>query len=69
MVLREQGEAGLLNHDQLKDLSSFNQKFPHAYLYRALESVDTSIALVCKNGYLPLVVTSLAIDLKRHLAS
>jgi DNA polymerase-3 subunit delta' len=69
MVLREQGEAGLLNRDQLKDLTSFNQKFPHAVLSRALESVDTSIALVGKNGYLPLVITSLAIDLKRHLVS
>jgi len=69
MVLREQGEAGLLNRDQLKDLTSFNQKFPHAVLSRALERVDTSIALVGKNGYLPLVITSLAIDLKRHMAS
>jgi hypothetical protein len=51
------------------DLNSFNEKFPHARLAKALESVESSIALVGKNGYLPLVVTSLAIDLKRHLAS
>jgi DNA polymerase III subunit delta' len=68
MILREQGEGGLLNRDQLNDLNSFNQKFPRARLFEALASVETSIALVGKNGYLPLVVTSLAIDLKRNLA-
>ena len=69
LVLREQGEEGLLNLDHLKDLTSFNQKFPRAKLAQALERVEASIALVGKNGYLPLVVTGLAIDLKRSLAS
>ena len=69
MVLREQGEAGLLNRDHLNDLNSFNQKFPEAHLVQALETVEGSIALVGKNGYLPLIVTSLAIDLKHQLAS
>jgi DNA polymerase III subunit delta' len=69
LVLREQGEQGLMNLDQLKDLSSFNQKFPRAKLPQALERVEASIALVGKNGYLPLIVTGLAIDLKRLLAS
>jgi DNA polymerase-3 subunit delta' len=69
LVLREQGESGLLNVDHLKDLQSFNQKFPSARLSDALERVDACIALVDKNGYLPLIVTGLAIDLKRLLAS
>jgi DNA polymerase-3 subunit delta' len=69
LILREQGEEGLLNLDHLKDLTSFNHKFPHAKLAQALERVEASIALVGKNGYLPLVVTGLAIDLKRLLAS
>lgn len=69
LILREQGETGLLNFDHLKDLKSFNQKFPRAHLPEALEAVESSIALVGKNGYLPLVVTSMAIDLKRHLSS
>ena len=69
LVLREQGEEGLLNLDHLKDLTSFNEKFPRADLPHALERVEASIALVGKNGYLPLVVTGLAIDLKRLLAS
>jgi hypothetical protein len=69
LVLREQGEAGLLNLDHLKDLTSFNQRFPSAKLAQALERVEAAIALVGKNGYLPLVVTGLAIDLRRLLAS
>lgn len=69
LVLREQGEQGLLNLDQLKDLRSFNQKFPAARLGQALEAVEASIALVGKNGYLPLIMTGLAIDLRRCLAS
>ncbi len=69
LVLREQGESGLLNLDHLKDLQSFNQKFPSARLGDALECVEASIALVGKNGYLPLIVTSLAIDLRHLLAS
>jgi DNA polymerase-3 subunit delta' len=69
LVLREHGESGLLNLDQLKDLTSFNQKFPRANLSRALDAVEASIALVGKNGYLPLVLTGLAIELKKHLTS
>jgi DNA polymerase-3 subunit delta' len=69
LVLREQGESALLNLDHLKDLQSFNEKFPSARLGDALECVEGSIALVGKNGYLPLIVTGLAIDLKRLLAS
>jgi DNA polymerase-3 subunit delta' len=69
LILREQGESGLLNLDQLADLKSFNQKFPAARLDQALEHVEASIALVGKNGYLPLILTGLAIDLKSCLLS
>lgn len=69
LVLREHGEKGLLNIDHIKDLKSFNQKFPRADLVTALDSVEQSVALVGKNVYLPLVLTSLAIDLKRSLSS
>jgi hypothetical protein len=58
-----------LNLDQLADLKSFNQKFPAARLDQALEHVEASIALVGKNGYLPLILTGLAIDLKSCLLS
>lgn len=68
LVLREQGEAGLMNVDHAKDLKSFVQKFPHADLIAALDRVEDSIALVDKNVYLPLVLTTLTIDLKRHLS-
>ena len=69
LVLREHGEKELLNIDHIKDLKSFNQKFPRADLVAALDSVEQSVALVGKNVYLPLVLTSLAIDLKRSLSS
>jgi DNA polymerase-3 subunit delta' len=69
LILREQSESGLLNLDQLADLKSFNQKFPAARLDQALEHVEASIALVGKNGYLPLILTGLAIDLKSCLLS
>lgn len=67
LVLREQGESGLLNLDHLKDLTSFNQKFPTARLGESLACIEAHIALVGKNGYLPLILTALAIDLKRTL--
>jgi DNA polymerase-3 subunit delta' len=68
LVLREHGEGGLLNVDHTKELKSFTEKFPRADLLAALDTVERSVALVGKNVYLPLVLTSLAIDLRRSLA-
>jgi DNA polymerase-3 subunit delta' len=68
LVLREHGEGGLLTVDHTKELKSFTEKFPHADLLAALDTVERSVALVGKNVYLPLVLTSLAIDLRRSLA-
>ena len=68
MVLRDHGEGGLLNIDHTKELKSFTEKFPRADLVGALDTIDRSVALVGKNVYLPLVLTSLAIDLRRSLA-
>ena len=67
LVLREHGEGGLLNVDHTKELKSFTEKFPRADLLAALDTVERSVALVGKNVYLPLVLTSLAIDLRRSL--
>jgi len=69
LVLREHGEDGVLNVDHSTDLKSFVAKFPRADLVAAMESVERSIALVDKNVYLPLVLTGLAIDLRRSLSS
>lgn len=69
LVLREQGASGLMNVDQLDDLKSFVEKFPRADIVNAMERVERSIALVNKNVYLPLVLTSLAIDLRHDLSS
>jgi DNA polymerase-3 subunit delta' len=68
LVLREHGEGCLVNIDHTKELKSFTEKFPRADLLSALDTVERSVALVGKNVYLPLVLTSLAIDLRRSLA-
>ena len=69
LVLRDHGEAGLLNIDHSKDLKSFIQKFPTANLIDAGECVEQSVALIGKNVYLPLILMTLASDLRRHLSS
>ncbi len=48
------------------DIKRFVGRFPNANLVAALESIDTCIALLDKNIYLPLALTALAVDLKKH---
>ena len=68
LMLKEYGvEAAPLSmkHD---DLKNFITKFPRANLISALEDVESYIALLNKNIYIPLVLTNLSIDLKKHLS-
>ncbi len=67
LVLKETGESSVqeLHH---ADLKNFLDRFPRADLLGALQSVERQIALVGKNVYLPLILTTLSIDLKRHLS-
>lgn len=63
LVLRERGS---IDHGQeSEDVRRFVERFPHANLPAALESVETSIALLGKNVYIPLILTNLALDLKK----
>jgi len=67
LILRtgtEQGER-IMSSDQ--SLVSFVEKFPHANLEGAIQCVDNYIALVRKNVYLHLILTSLSFDLKKTL--
>ena len=64
LLLRERGMES--RGEQYEDIRRFIEKFPQANLSSALESVETSIALLGKNVYLPLILTNLAIDLKKH---
>ncbi len=68
VMLRDRADHQLLNRDHLEDLKSFVEKFPQANLLKAVENVETSIALLSKNAYLPLVFTTLALDLKNHIS-
>lgn len=67
MLLRERGERS--NGIGDNDLYRFVERFPHANLVAALESVESSIALLGKNVYLPLILTNLSFELKRHCTS
>ena len=63
MLLQERGTEA--NGHGADDVSRFVEKFPHANLTSALDCVEASIALVGKNVYLPLILMTLAIDLKK----
>lgn len=64
LLLRERGEQRSRIGDG--DLQRFVERFPRANLVAALESVESSIALLSKNVYLPLILMNLSLDLKHH---
>jgi DNA polymerase-3 subunit delta' len=51
------------------DLKRFIERFPRADLLAASSSVERSIALLDKNVYLPLILTTLALDLQHCITS
>jgi DNA polymerase-3 subunit delta' len=63
LLVRERGED--IHTIDNGDLQRFLERFPRANLAAALESVESSIALLSKNIYLPLILTNLSFDLKR----
>lgn len=67
LLLRERGKES--NGIDDSDLQRFVERFPRANLVAALESVESGIALLSKNVYLPLILTNLSFDLKRHCTS
>ena len=67
MVLRDASDGAGLSASDDKDMMSFVQKFPKANLEKAIHSVENYIALVRKNVYLHLLLTSLSFDLKNSL--
>jgi DNA polymerase III, delta'' subunit len=68
MVLRDARDSMALGAANDKEMQSFVQKFPKANIEQAIHSVETCIALVRKNVYLHLLLTTLSFDLKRTLA-
>jgi DNA polymerase III subunit delta' len=67
IIYREQGDVGIINHDQLADLERFVSRFGHADLARCVEEVERALGLLRRNVYLPLVLLSLTVHLKRIL--
>jgi DNA polymerase-3 subunit delta' len=66
LLIREKIDAGVHNEDMMNDLTSFMTRFPQADLPAAINAVERSIALLDKNSYLPLVLTTLALDLHKY---
>jgi DNA polymerase-3 subunit delta' len=57
-------EEFVVNHDQLKDIQSFNTKFAQAPLDRMIEFVEQCIRAIRGNGQIPLAFTVLAMRLE-----
>jgi len=66
VVLRENSST-IFNQDQETDLKSFVEKFGQKNLEKCLSVVERSLELLQRNVYLPLVMLSLAVQLKRIL--
>ncbi|HLP15656.1 MAG TPA: DNA polymerase III subunit delta' [Bacteroidota bacterium] len=67
IIFREQGETGVINHDQLGDLERFVSRFGTADLAACAGAVERALGLLRRNVYLPLVLLSLTVQLKRLL--
>jgi len=68
LALRTEGnKSGGKGNEE--DLRRFVERFPRADLLAASASVERSIALLGKNVYLPLILTTLALDLQHSIAS
>lgn len=66
-VMNEQSPELMLNIDQQSDLSSFVSKFGHQRIEECLDAVEKALELLRRNVYLPLVMISLTVHLRRIL--
>jgi len=67
VVMREQSRDNILNIDQEKDLNNFIGKFGTKNLEMCMNSVERALELLRRNVYLPLVMLSLTVNLRRIL--
>jgi DNA polymerase-3 subunit delta' len=67
LMMRERGVEAVHDVGDVADLKSFTEKFPGADLLGALTRVERSIALVGKNVYLSLLLTTLSVELRSDL--
>ncbi len=67
LILKERGAEGIINQDQQEDLQKFLSKFGNANISAAIETLENSLELLRRNVYLPLIIISLSIQLKKIL--
>jgi DNA polymerase III subunit delta' len=67
MLMKEQGAEGIINQDQQEDLLKFLSRFGNANFPASIGAVERALELLRGNVYLPLVLLSLSVQLKRIL--
>ncbi len=69
LILKERGIDAVMNLDQQNDIQSFVEKFGAKDLSACQLAVERALGLLRRNVYLPLVMLSLAVNLKRNLTN
>ncbi len=67
MLMKERGVEGIINQDQQEDLLKFVGRFGNANYPASIGAVERALELLRGNVYLPLVLLSLSVQLKRIL--
>ncbi len=67
VVMREESPNNILNIDQEKELRSFVGRFGAMNLELCMNSIERALELLRRNVYLPLVMLSLTVNLRRIL--
>ena len=65
MVMKEERGEGIINEDQRENLARFVTRFKNTNFPASLRAVERSLELLRGNVYLPLVMLTLSIQLKR----
>jgi len=67
LLIQQHAQAPLLE-DEKQSMDNFVRNFQHANLIAAIQSVEKAIAHLDKNVYLHLLLTTLAIDLRKNIS-
>jgi DNA polymerase-3 subunit delta' len=66
LILQQKTQIALMDEER-QNIENFIKNFSHANLVAAIQSVEKAIAHLDKNGYLHLILTNLAIDLRNDI--
>jgi hypothetical protein len=66
LILQQKTQIALMDEER-QSIENFIKNFSHANLVAAIQSVEKAIAHLDKNGYLHLILTNLAIDLRNDI--